>query len=74
MQIRSATPADLPALVELYNGYVATSPCTFDVEPFTVEGRRPWLAQFGAQGRYRLLVAEKKYPEARAALYRLQSN
>jgi len=60
MRIRSAAPADLPALVGLYNGYVATSPCTFDVEPFPVEARRPWLEQFAAQGRYRLLVAEEE--------------
>jgi len=59
MQIRPAAPADLPALVELYNGYVKTSPCTFDVEAFSVEARRPWLAQFANQGRYRLLVAEE---------------
>ena len=59
MRIRSAAPADLAALVALYNGYVATSPCTFDVEAFPVEARRPWLEQFAAQGRYRLLVAEE---------------
>src|SRR6267142_1207516 len=60
MRIRSAVPGDLPALVELYNGYVATSTCTFDVEPFPVEARRPWLEQFAAQGRYRLLVADEE--------------
>jgi phosphinothricin acetyltransferase len=59
MQIRAATAADLPALVELYNRYVEASPCTFDVQPFTVEARRPWLAQFADGGRYRLLVAEE---------------
>lgn len=31
---------------------------TFDVEPYTVNRREPWFAQFGATGRHRLLVAE----------------
>lgn len=33
---------------------------TFDVEPYTVNRREPWFAQFGATGRHRLLVAEDK--------------
>jgi len=31
---------------------------TFELEPYTVEGRRPWLAQFAATGRHQILVAE----------------
>jgi len=58
MRIRPGGPADLPAIVELYNQYVRSSPCTFDVEPFSIEARRPWLDQFEAAGRHRLLVAE----------------
>ena len=29
------------------------------MEPYTIEGRQSWFAQFAATGRYRLLVAEE---------------
>jgi phosphinothricin acetyltransferase len=58
IRIRPAVRADLPRLTEIYNYYVVNTPVTFDVEPYTVEGREAWFAQFGATGRYRLLVAE----------------
>ena len=57
MIVRAAGLEDLPALVELYNHYVLHTAATFDVEPYTVETRRPWFEQFAATGRYRLLVA-----------------
>lgn len=53
--VREATDADLEGLNDLYNHYVATSPCTFDIEPITMDARREWFASFG--GRYRLVVA-----------------
>jgi phosphinothricin acetyltransferase len=56
MIIHPATIADLPAIVDLYNGYVTSSACTFDVEPYSVATRRSWFEQFTG-GRYRLLVA-----------------
>ena len=56
--IRPATLADLPRLTEIYNHYVANSPATFDLEPYTVERRTPWFSQFGSAGRHRLLVAQ----------------
>jgi len=56
--IRTATPADLPRLTEIYNHYVVNTPVTFDVEPYTLEGRAAWFAQFAVAGRHRLLVAE----------------
>src|SRR5271165_4395783 len=59
IRIRPAARADLPRLTDIYNYYVANTPVTFDVEPYTVEQREAWFAQFGASGRYRLLVAEK---------------
>jgi phosphinothricin acetyltransferase len=37
---------------------VLSSHVTFDVEPFTVEGRREWLARYADVGPFRLLVAE----------------
>jgi phosphinothricin acetyltransferase len=49
---------DLPALTALYNHWVAHTPVTFDVEPWTVEQRRrDWFENFAATGRHRLLVA-----------------
>jgi phosphinothricin acetyltransferase len=58
VRIRPAARADVPRLTEIYNYYVVNTPVTFDVEPYTVERREAWFAQFGAVGRYRLLVAE----------------
>jgi phosphinothricin acetyltransferase len=59
MQIRSAIRDDLTRLTEIYNHYVVHTPITFDIKPWTVEQRVPWLEQFSATGRYRLLVAEQ---------------
>jgi len=59
VRIRPASRADLPRLTEIYNYYVVHTPVTFDIEPYTVERRETWFAQFGTQGRYRLLVAER---------------
>ncbi len=59
VQIRPAVRGDLARLTEIYNYYVIHTPVTFDVEPYTVERREPWFAQFGATGRHRLLVAEE---------------
>jgi phosphinothricin acetyltransferase len=56
--IRQAREADLPRLNEIYDHYILHTPITFDVEPWTLEQRRAWFAQFGASGPYRLLVAE----------------
>jgi len=58
INIRPAERRDLPRLTEIYNYYVVNTPVTFDVEPYTVERREAWFAQFGTAGRHRLLVAE----------------
>jgi phosphinothricin acetyltransferase len=58
--VRPATPADLAALTEIYNHYVAHTPVTFDVEPYSVESRRAWFEQFAEAGPYRLLVCEDR--------------
>lgn len=42
--LRDATDADLPAIVEIYNSTVASRLVTADLEPVTVESRRPWFA------------------------------
>lgn len=57
--VRPYAPADLPALTDLYNHYVRTSPATFDIEPVTVEARRAWASHYGESGPHRLLVAER---------------
>jgi phosphinothricin acetyltransferase len=59
LSIRPAREEDLPRLAEIYNHFVVHTPITFDLEPFSVEQRRPWFEQFGATGRHRLLVAEE---------------
>jgi phosphinothricin acetyltransferase len=57
--IRPADERDLPRLTEIYNHYVETTAITFDIEPYDVEGRRAWFAQFARGGPYRLFVAER---------------
>lgn len=57
--IRAATAEDLPRLTEIYNHYVLHTPITFDIEPFTLEQRRPWFDQHALAGRHRLFVAEQ---------------
>lgn len=59
VRIRPAERDDLARLTEIYNYYVVHTPVTFDVEPYTVERRESWFAQFGDTGRHRLLVAEE---------------
>jgi phosphinothricin acetyltransferase len=58
-RVRLAQRADLPRITEIYNYYVLNTPVTFDVEACMAERREAWFAQFGAAGRYRLLVAEE---------------
>jgi phosphinothricin acetyltransferase len=57
-RVRPAAAADLPVLTDLYNHYVRNTAITFDIEPFSVEARRPWFEQFADSGPYRLLVCE----------------
>jgi len=58
LSIRPAVHGDLARLTEIYNYYVIHTPVTFDIEPYTVERRQTWFAQFKPEGRHRLLVAE----------------
>ncbi len=55
--IRPAAEADYAALTEIYNHYVVNSSVTFDLEPFTLEARRPWFDAFATSERYKLFVA-----------------
>lgn len=54
--IRPAIPADLPALVHIFNHYVVHGHVTFDTTLNTVESRRAWFQNYG-EGRHQLLVA-----------------
>ncbi len=58
-EIRPTVPADLLALLDIYNHYVVHTPITFDVEPRTLAQRQEWLDQFSATGRYRCFVADR---------------
>jgi len=56
--VRAGAEADLPALTRIYNHFVEHTVATFDVEPFTAEGRREWFSHYAATGPHRLLVAD----------------
>lgn len=43
--IRPATEADLPAISAIYNHYVLTSTCTYQLESESPEERRQWFAE-----------------------------
>ena len=58
--VRRGRADDLPRLTEIYNHYVIHTPITFDIEPLTVEQRRPWFEQFADAGRHLLFVAEEQ--------------
>ncbi|MFJ5547692.1 GNAT family N-acetyltransferase [Streptomyces sp. NPDC093225] len=60
VRIRPGTEDDLEELTGIYNHYVVGTPVTFDVEPLTVEQRRPWLLAHPPSGPHRLLVAERR--------------
>ncbi|MGW0084813.1 N-acetyltransferase family protein [Streptomyces sp. NPDC003393] len=57
-RIRPGAEDDLAELTRIYNHYVIETPITFDIEPFTVDQRRPWLLAHPDSGPHRLLVAE----------------
>ena len=57
MNVRPASPNDLPAINAIYNFYVETSPATFDLEPITAEWREGWFRERAARG-LAVLVAE----------------
>ena len=56
--VRPATEADLSAINDIYNHYVAESHCTFDLEPVSIEARREWFSHYATHGRHRVFAAE----------------
>ena len=57
MLLRDATEADLPAINAIYNHFVLTCTCTYQVEPETEEARRAWFICRGH--RHPVIVAEE---------------
>ena len=49
--LRLAKEADLPAIVAIYNSIIASRMVTADLEPVTVQARRPWFEAHNAQTR-----------------------
>ncbi len=58
MQIRGASEADLPQILEIANALLTTTAIEWTEVPHTLEGRRAWLAQHRAAGEP-VLVAEE---------------
>jgi L-amino acid N-acyltransferase len=56
LEIRDASEADLPAILEIYNDVVVTSTAIYRDEPATLEDRAAWLAARRAEG-FPVLVA-----------------
>ncbi len=44
--IRDANPADLPAIVEIYNASIPSGRSTADTSPISVDDRIEWFKQF----------------------------
>ena len=58
MHIRAGEAGDLEQINEIYNHYVRTAVCTFDIEEISMDRRREWFATYSASGRHRLFVAD----------------
>lgn len=56
--VRRGKPADVPALLEIYNHYVLNTHITFDLDARTLDERLHWFARFGESGRHQCFVAE----------------
>lgn len=56
MQIRPATAADLPGVLEIYNEAVLNTTATYDYEPRTLEHRTQWFEERRREN-YPVLVA-----------------
>ena len=63
MNIRDATAADLPHIIEIYNAAIPDRRATADTEPITVSSRIAWLHEHDA-GHHPLWVVEGDRPRA----------
>jgi phosphinothricin acetyltransferase len=55
MLLRDARPDDLPAIDAIYDHYVATSACTYQLEPDGLDARIAWFERHGP--RHPIIVA-----------------
>ena len=55
--VRQAGEQDAASIVRLYNHYIVHTAITFDVEPHSLEARRPWFRVYREQGPHQLWVA-----------------
>jgi phosphinothricin acetyltransferase len=55
--IRRIEEGDVPALLAIYNRYIAETAVTFDLEPKTLDERLAWYRGFAPQGRHQCFVA-----------------
>ena len=55
--VRLATPADLPAINDIYNYYVDRSTCTYQTEHETLADRQAWFAEHPPD-KYPITVAD----------------
>lgn len=58
MEVREGRSDDLEQLNEVYNHYVRTAVCTFDIEPISMDRRREWFTHYSTAGPHRLFVAD----------------
>jgi len=56
MNIRPATPSDIPAITAIYNEAIASTTATFDTEHKSLDDRRDWMAEHDQ--RHPVIVAE----------------
>ena len=59
LHIRIAEPADLPAIVDIYNQAVPSHESSATTTPITVEGRKAWFLEHEAN-RYPIYIASAK--------------
>lgn len=57
IQIKHANINDVPAMLEIYNEVILSSPVTFDLVEQSLENRKQWFEQFNEQ--YPIFVAEQ---------------
>jgi len=57
-KVRSATEADVPAILDIYNDAILHSTATFDIEPQTLDERLQWFRE--TQHPHCVIVAEEE--------------
>jgi phosphinothricin acetyltransferase len=58
MDIREGRADDLEPINEIYNHYVRTAACTFDIDEISMDRRREWFERYASTGPHRLIVAD----------------